>query len=150
MADDRGSQYSPTFVYRREKEGGGTQPKAPLATDLHVTFNKGGVSVTDKAGAEEVDRKDTKGDEADFKFPPSKKIKAGDHVKEPKPKKGDDQPEAPKPPPESSFTPTFHHSDPTFPGIKEWWWTHTRWNGSAWENYEGPHHTGNPTGWENG
>ena len=158
MPNERGSEYSPTFVYRREKkkkpDDGKTkvrEPKMPLATDLHIVFTQGGVTVTNKDNAEKVDRETTRGNVVHLTFPPSKKIKAGDGVDPPPaPKDGQDAPEAPESPPESSSKPTFRHSKPDFPPIKEWWWTHTRWNKKKkrWENYEGTHHKGNPTGWE--
>ncbi len=152
MPDERGSEYSPTFVYRRKKkEGDGTREKVPLATDLHIVFKKGGVTVTDKGGAEKSDRNTTKGDEVHLTFPPSKKINAGDGVDPPpEPKDGEDAPEAPAAPPGSSCKPTFRHSDPDFPPIHYWYWTHTKYNGKSkkWENYDGKHHEGNPTGWE--
>lgn len=157
MPNERGSEYKPTFVYRRKemkpKGGGKTKeklPPMPLATDLHIRFTKGGVTVTDIGGAERSDRKTAKGDEVTLTFPPSKMIKAGDSVGDPpKSKKGDDAPQAPEPPAESSCKPTFKHADPDFPPIDEWWWTHKRSDGKGgWENYEGPHHRGNPTEWE--
>lgn len=123
----------------------------PLATDLHVIFKKGGVIVTDKGCAEKLDRENPKGNEVHLTFPPSKKIKAGDGIVQPaKPKNGQDAPEAPAAPPESSCKPTFRHADPNFPPIVRWYWTHTRWNGKKkkWEDYKGKTHKGNPTGWE--
>ncbi len=150
MADERGSEYSPTFVYRRKKSppGSTTTVRPPLATDLHIVFSEGGVSVTNKGGAEKSDRANTGGDTVNLTFPRSKKIHAGEPVTEPATPAGGDQPEAPAPAEGTSCTPTFRHGKPDFPPIKEWWWTHTRRKGEGWENYEGTHHTGNPTGWE--
>lgn len=151
MPDERGSEYSPTFVYRREKKEEGTTTRMPRATDLHIVFTKGGVAVTDKGCAEKSDRRTNKGNEVHLTFPPDKKIDAGNGVDPmPQPKNGDDAPDAPTPEPGSSCRPTFRHADPDFPPIDHWYWTHTRWNGRTkqWENYEGPHHQGNPTGWE--
>ena len=62
MPNEPGSVYKPTFVYRRKemkpKGGGKTKeklPPMPLATDLHIRFTKGGVTVTDIGGAERPD-----------------------------------------------------------------------------------------------
>ena len=158
MPDERGSEYSPTFVYRRKekikKPNGSTVeiiPPKPFATDLHIIFKEGGVSVKDTGNAGRAEPMTTKGNEAHFTFPPHKKIVAADGVDPaPEPNEGDDEPQAPPAPPESSCTPTFRFGKERFPEILEWWWTHTKWSKrlKTWVNYDGPHHQGNPTGWE--
>jgi hypothetical protein len=147
----RGGESSPTFVNYGPKPGpGGTAEKGPRATDLHIVFNKGGVEVKDAPNAEEIDRKDAKGDEVEIIF--KKPIESTPQPPaQPEPADGSDYVAPPDPPAETSYNPTFHHSDPTFPGIKEWWWTHKKWvkkhghTPGHWEKYDGDKHTGGPS-----
>jgi hypothetical protein len=149
--NSRGSEYSPTFVnYGGSQGSGATATKGPRATDLHIVFKKGGVEVKDAPNAEEIDRKTTEGNQVDIIFK-SPIESAGPQPNPPEPTPGSDYVPPREPPGGTTYNPKFAHSDPTFPGIKEWWWTHKKWvakrgkRPAHWETYEGDHHTGSPS-----
>jgi hypothetical protein len=127
----RGSEYSPTFVNEYPPgtpSGTTTTPKRPSMSDLHIVFTKGSVIVKDKGKAASVDRVTDQGNEVVFTFPDSSPLKpaAPQPPATPQPD-GTPVTPPPQPAPESSFTPTFTHADPTFPPIQKWWWTHRVW-----------------------
>jgi hypothetical protein len=127
----RGSEYSPTFVNEDPTpptSGTTTAPKRPAMSDLHIIFTKGAVIVKDNGKAVSVDRVDTQGNQVVFTFPDDSPLKPTPAPPAPKPQAdGTPVDPTPKPPPESSFTPTFTHADPTFPRILKWWWTYRVW-----------------------
>ena len=127
------SEYSPTFVNRDKapKPTGGKEvirSPSPAASDLHIVFNKGGVEIKDKGSAEKADYGDAQRNSVDLTFPADKPIQPAPYLPPATPQPDGTPAVTPPSPPNGTFTtPTFTHSDPVFPGIKEWWWTHNVW-----------------------
>lgn len=124
------SEYSPTFVNwdkeaSRPVGGGMFERKAsPAATDLHIVFNKGGVTVKDKGKeADGWEYGDTRRNSVDLTFPDDKPINSSPYQPPASLQPNGTVVPAPQPLPGTFTTPTFTHNDPKFPGIKEWWWT---------------------------
>jgi hypothetical protein len=133
------SVYRPTFV-NWDKEasqpvggaGGMAARKAsPAATDLHIKFSKGGITVKDM-GAEAVKSEfvDANGNPNNSRqfvrltFPAGTPINSSPYVAPAKLQpNGTVDPPSTKPLPGTSTKPTFEHPDPSFPAIEEWWWT---------------------------
>lgn len=144
------SEISPTFVNRdpNPPPAGGTTTtakKRPNATDLHIEFNKGGVTVKDKGSAKEFDYGDAQRNSVDLYFPDDKPIAPAPYLPPATPgKDGDPVQPPPSPPPGTTATPTFTHDDPKFPGIKSWYWTYRVWMHGKQVEQSLEVHTGEP------
>ena len=128
------SEISPTFVNWDETAArpvggaGGMVVRGksrPLATDLHIEFAKGGVTVTNKgAEAASFSYGNTQRNSVDIFFPRGAPLKSAPYTQPSKVNEHGaiDPPE--QPPPGTSTKPTFTHADPEFPRITKWYWTY--------------------------
>lgn len=125
------SEYGPTFTnwdQTPSRATGGKQvdrgKRSPAATDLHITFNKGGVQVKDKGKeANRWEYDDDRENGVTLTFPAGSPINSSSFISPAKLGPNGDVTPPTQSLPGCSTTPTFTHPDPKFPGIKEWYWT---------------------------
>jgi hypothetical protein len=97
--------------------------RSPVATDLHIEFEKGGVDVKHEGKEAIKVGHDTKKNSYTLTFPGDKPINSSPYVSPAKLQPNGTVFPAPEALPGTSTTVTFKHTDGVFPPVKEWYWT---------------------------
>jgi hypothetical protein len=101
-----------------------TRHPNPLANDLHIEFEKGGIEIKNKGTAEKAEFENDRRQTVVLTFPSSAPLSSGPYLGPVTPNPDGTIPAAPAPDAGTFVTRTFGHGDPTFPKITRWWWTH--------------------------